>query len=91
MQLKQHIKSLNLNCFKKLFTNHIYTKNTECQEERFGLKRVNWPEETLYPKSNALIQFAARRAPVRGKSIAPEKSMNKSAHGTNSDLGIFAN
>lgn len=71
MQLKQHIKSLLiLTALKNFFTNHIYTKNIECQEERFGLKRVNWPEETLYPKSNALIQFAARRAPVRGEKYS---------------------
>lgn len=66
-----HLESVNLNCFKN-FLPIISTlsKNTECQEERFGLKRVNWPEETLYPKSNALIQFAARRAPVRGEKYS---------------------
>lgn len=72
MQLKQHIKSLLILTALKYFLAIISTlsKNTECQEERFGLKRVNWPEETLYPKSNALIQFAARRAPVRGEKCS---------------------
>lgn len=74
MQLKQHIKSLLILSALKYFLPIISTlslyKNIECQEERFGLKRVNWPEETLYPKSNALIQFAARRAPVRGEKYS---------------------
>lgn len=72
MQLKQHIKSLLILTALKYFLPiiSILSKNTECQEERFGLKRVNWPEETLYPKSNALIQFAARRAPVRGEKYS---------------------
>lgn len=72
MQLKQHIKSLLILTALKYFLPIISTlsKNIACQEERFGLKRVNWPEETLYPKSNALTQFAARRAPVRGEKYS---------------------
>lgn len=77
MQLKKYIQSLLILSTLKYFLPIVSTlflyKNTECQEERFGLKRVNWPEETLYPKSNALTLFAARRAPVRGEKYSTWK------------------
>lgn len=64
-------------------TNVIYTISllkdgrTECQEERFGLKRVICPGDALSPKQCASVCCAQQSTCWGEKSRIPEKSMNK--------------
>lgn len=92
MQLKQHIKSLLILTALKYFLPIISTLRTQ-NVRRKGLvwRGLTGQRRRFIPKAMRWFNLLRAEHLWGGKSTAPEKSMNKSAHGTNSDLGIFAN
>lgn len=93
MQLKQHIKSLLiLTALKTFYQSYLHCLRTQ-NVRRKGLvwRGLTGQRRRFIPKAMRWFNLLRAEHLWGGKSIAPEKSMNKSAHGTNSDVGTLAN